>query len=237
MSASASGAAAEARLDGRIESTRFKGLRGSDRELIDVAEQRIELALRRETTCLDLNDLSLATLPDVIGDCVAIEEFNCSHNYLSKLPNSLENCVALRYLCCSENYLTILPNMFGKMTALEYLICYENRITNLPDSLGNCVALRGLDCSDNKLASLPDIFGAMTTLENFNCECNKLTALPDSLGNCPNLPYLECDNNPWGEAWLNLQELTSGDNPTMKTLKALAEKLAQRRVKAATVNS
>ena len=133
--------------------------------------------------------------------------------------------------------LVSLPDSLENLTTLEAIYCSENQLTTLPDSIGNMTALKTLWCRNGQLTALPDTLGNCTKLVTLRCENNQLTDLPETLGNCTEMWNFYCSDNPWDEAWLSLQGLGLGDNPSPDTLKALAEKLAQRRVKAAPVNS
>ena len=221
-------------------STTYVGLAGTSSKKLSTAERRITWALSLSQRLLNLAELKLVSLPEF--DHPSNRGFNalrfmyCHDNQLTSLPESLGLCTALERLWCHNNLLTKLPESLGRCTALKALRCKNNLLTKLPESLSQCVALISIGCEANQLTELPDSLGQCIALRIIDCGGNQLTSLPESLGRDIALELFSCYDNPWDESWLSLQDLKPGDNPSINSLKVVAKKLAQRRVKTAAVN-
>jgi len=116
--------------------------------------------------------LTVASLPDAIGD--------------------LEN---LRHLCLRGSGISSLPPSFGRLTNLESLdvSCTKNlTIAPLPDTMGGLVNLRHLCLRGSAVASLPSSFGRWKKLEFLDVSYTQnLFVLPQDIGNLVNLKRLD----------------------------------------------
>lgn len=96
---------------------------------------------------------------------------------------------------------------------------------SLPDRIGDFVKrMSELDCSQNVLTDLPKSLENCAELRKLDCSENMLTELPVWLASLPKLEVLVCDENPWDSDWLAEQGLGRYDNPTLESLKRLAER-------------
>ena len=201
-------------------SSKYRGLASEDGGYLMKAEQEYAKALAGATE-LDLKNLALVSLPDNLGDCSALEVFDCDVNKLTSLPESIGKCTSLVALFCNESILETLPKSLGSCVELKILYCCANKLTELPENIGDCTALANLWCSNNKLGELPESLGNCTALNDFSCHDNNLTTLPESLSKCTALEALYCRNNPWDPAWLKAQGLDPGGKPTVESLQVL----------------
>ena len=83
-----------------------------------------------------------------LKDCAALEDFQCSENYLEKLDVS--NCVNLKLLICPSNKLTDLD--LTNNTQLEGIGIENNNFTKF--NAPYCIKLRALTFKNNKLTEL-----------------------------------------------------------------------------------
>ncbi len=163
----------------------------ADRE----AEARIQRALRRRATVLDLSGLGLTTLPDALGELTSLQSLHLSNNQLTALPDALGQLSSLQSLYLSHNQLTALPNALAKLASLRYLDIGGNQLTAMPDSLARLPSLQHLSLVGNLLAALPDSLGQFSSLLALYLGSNQLAVLPDSLGKLTSLRSLDLEHN------------------------------------------
>ncbi|MBB4380265.1 NEL-type E3 ubiquitin ligase domain-containing protein [Bradyrhizobium sp. SBR1B] len=160
-------------------------------EDVGLLEDREEAAIRinavAEEAILDLESLSLTSLPRLPSEIVVIE---VPFNRLANLPNELP--ASLRRLNVSGNQLSHLPvlpiglrgldvnyNRLESLPAvlpagLQFLSANYNRLPNLPEDLPS--SLRFLHVGHNQLTNLPQVLPA--SLEFLDVSQNQLTDLP-----------------------------------------------------------
>lgn len=117
-----------------FESTKYPGLEGTNTQMLKTAEGRIAQTLGG-VSYLDLSNLRIISLPEVLGDCTEMKEFNCSFNRLTSLPSAIGKCAALKVITCDNNQITDLPVDLDKCTLLERIECGCNPLTSVPPSL------------------------------------------------------------------------------------------------------
>lgn len=138
-----------------------------------LAEAKIEAALRSGTKELDL-----------------------SGGELTELPKSLGRLTQLQSLKLYSNPLMVLPEWLGRLTGLQRLSLANTQLKSLPESLSQLTQLRWLNLSANDLRSLPDWVGHLTHLQHLDLYNNKLTSVPISLGQLNLLRELNLTGNP-----------------------------------------
>uniref|UniRef100_A0A8C8I8W9 Protein scribble homolog n=1 Tax=Oncorhynchus tshawytscha TaxID=74940 RepID=A0A8C8I8W9_ONCTS len=131
---------------------------------------------------LALNDVSLQTLPNDIGN-------------LANLPDTLGALPNLRELWLDRNQLSSLPLELGNLQRLVCLDVSENRLEELPSELSGLLALTDLLLSHNLLEVVPDSIGSLKQLSILKVDQNRLTHLSDSIGECENLTELVLTEN------------------------------------------
>jgi len=149
----------------------------------------------RNDTGLDASSNRLSTLPDAVGQLVALQNLNLDNNNFTTLPDAIDGLVALRVLDLRYNRLTTLPDTVGNLAALQRLNLRNNRLTALPDTVGNLAALQRLNLSSNRLTTLPDSVGNLAALQKLSLANNQVTTLPDTVGNLVALQELDIRNN------------------------------------------
>jgi hypothetical protein len=137
---------------------------------------------------LDLHETGLLTLPESLGDLLALRELRVPGNALEELPDGLRRLVTLRSLVVSANRLAVLPETIGELAALEELHAARNPLASLPAGLGALERLRVLDVSalpereaaagpeagSGELRELPDELGRLRELEILHVAGNRL---------------------------------------------------------------
>ena len=154
---------------------------------------------------LDLENTELHELPDVIGTLSGLSAGGClglwlGSNELTTLPNSIGNLVALRSLDVDNNKLTALPNSIGNLVCLESLYANHNRLAQLPATIGKLRTLRELRVSDNQLCdedALPVELGSglAKCLKSLWLARNGLGALPPAVCGLKALEELDICGN------------------------------------------
>uniref|UniRef100_A0A3Q0ST58 Protein scribble homolog n=1 Tax=Amphilophus citrinellus TaxID=61819 RepID=A0A3Q0ST58_AMPCI len=162
---------------------------------------------------LALNDVSLQTLPNDIGNAhicvtqslvlccrslsflVKLEQLDLGSNELEVLPDTLGALPNLRELWLDRNQLSSLPSELGNLRRLVCLDVSENRLEELPSELSGLLALTDLLLTQNLLEVIPDSIGSLKQLSILKVDQNRLTHLTDSIGECENLTELVLTEN------------------------------------------
>jgi len=97
----------------------------------------------------------LLSLPEEIGQLVAMEKLTISKNKLTSIPDEIGSLMALKELDLSSNELVVLPQSLAKLSKLTVLGLGKNRISVLPHGLGVLRRIRILDVRDNPLELPP----------------------------------------------------------------------------------
>jgi small GTP-binding protein len=147
------------------------------------------------STFLDLDDISLRSLPPEIGQLSALTLLDLSNNQLTCLPPEIGKLSALTVLDISDNQLTCLPREIGQLSLLTLLDLSNNQLASLPPEIGQLSALTQLKLSDNPLTSLPPEIGQLSALTQLILSDNRLTSLPTEIGQLSALTHLDLSNN------------------------------------------
>jgi internalin A len=169
-------------------------------DLSDLGIDRLPDSVRlpRQLTRLDLRRNKLSSLPDWIGKLSQLKELLVSENELATLPPSIGDLSALELLDLSYNQLNRLPVTIGQLDSLEQLFLSFNEMLNLPNAIGNLPRLYQLALAHNHFSSLPEAICNLSKLQLLSLADNNLTTLPEAIGSLTNLRVLDCDNNDLG---------------------------------------
>jgi internalin A len=159
------------------------------------AQKRINVALKKGATELDLSGLGLTSLPESLGKLTQLTILDVSDNELTVLPECLGQLTQLQSLDVMSNQLTELPESLGQLTQLQSLDVMDNQLTELPESLGQLTQLQRLAVSGNRLTELPECLGRLTQLQSLRAARNQVTVLPESLGKLTQLTILDVSDN------------------------------------------
>ncbi len=100
------------------------------------------------------SDNDFEVLPEVLGDCPALQMVGFKANRIADVPAaSLPR--ALRWLTLTDNAIGHLPAELGQRPALQKLMLAGNRLHALPASLQNAQRLELLRVSANRLTEVP----------------------------------------------------------------------------------
>jgi len=155
-----------------------------------IAEERIQRALRTGQTRLDFLGLGLTSLPESVAQLGNLEILDVEGNHLTSLPESIGQLANFQLLNLGSNQLTSLPEWMGQLANLQSLNLMHNRLTSLPESIGQLANLKLLDLDGNELTSLPESIGQLANLQSLDLRHNRLTSLPESIGQLANLQWL-----------------------------------------------
>jgi len=147
------------------------------------------------------NNGNLHSFPDSIGSIKNLKALGIYDQYMNKIhintiPDSIGNLIALEGLRLDNNKLTSIPNSIGNLINLKTLSLYGNKLVELPDSIGNLIELTSFDCSYNFLGKLPNSIGHLRNLINFNCSHNNISTIPTNIINCDKLKQFHFGDNP-----------------------------------------
>ncbi len=100
------------------------------------------------------SDNDFEVLPEVLGDCPAVQMVGFKANRIADVPAAALPS-ALRWLTLTDNAIGHLPAELGQRPALQKLMLAGNRLKDLPDSLQQAHRLELLRISANRLTEVP----------------------------------------------------------------------------------
>lgn len=168
------------------------------------AARRMQDAVVRRSTELDLSDLSFEKLPDSPGDLTSLTVLNLDYHRLAVLPDWLGGLTNLTKLnlhrAPSDDHGPLppppkLPQSLGGLTNLRELDLARLQLGVLPDWLRKLTNLTVLNVFGNQLTELPEWLGGLTSLRSIHLGGNQLTELPESFGDLTSLVNLQLENN------------------------------------------
>jgi len=139
------------------------------------------------------SDNDFEVLPEVLGDCPALQVVGFKANRIAQLPPAALP-PALRWLILTDNALGHLPTALGERPALQKLMLAGNRLTALPDSLQGAQQLELLRISANRLSEVP---AWLTNLPRLSWLALAGNAMGWTFAHEPALPEV-----PWGSVTL-----------------------------------
>jgi internalin A len=172
----------------------------------EIAEERIQEALKKGSSSLYLDGLGLTRIPESIGRLEMLEMLSIYDNPLTSLPEGISrleklvslaawnikiaaipDCLrplrSLQKVYFSRCQIRVLPAWVSQLSHLTYLRLAGNNLTQLPVELGKVAHLGLLDLSDNELENLPDSLRELPSLERLFLHGNeKLGIPPEVLG-------------------------------------------------------
>eukprot|EP00854_Cymbomonas_tetramitiformis_P009679 gene9679-11476_t len=125
----------------------------------------------------------------------ALKHLNLNENTLAALPDCICELSALRFFGAAQNLLTAVPEQIGKLTALQHLTLTGNKLEALPECVGELVALKFLDISVNRLSALPERFSQLSALEHLEASFNNFRHCPEGFFKLSALRYLSFGRN------------------------------------------
>lgn len=161
-----------------------------DNKLSDLPAQVLPSWDLLERLTVSMNKIKV--IPDEIGSCVRLMEFDISSNIVEAVPERLSNCVLLQLLQLGDNKIQAVPvEIFAFCVQLRDLQLYKNKLTYLPAELGSLTNLKRLSLSSNNFRTLPEEIGACAQLRELYINNNaKFAMLPGSAGHLRQLREL-----------------------------------------------
>ena len=123
----------------------------SGNQLRDLPHQ---LSRLHKLQVLFASDNDFEWLPEVLGDCPALQMVGFKANRIVDVPAAALP-PALRWLTLTDNAIHRLPTELGQRPALQKLMLAGNRLQALPESLQNAQRLELLRVSANRLERVP----------------------------------------------------------------------------------
>lgn len=188
-----------------LEQLRSGALAGTRR--LDLACDLTELpdevlALADTLEVLNLSGNRLRDLPHQLTKLHRLQVLFASDNDFTVLPEVLGDCPALQMVGFKANRIKDVPAA-ALPTALRWLTLTDNVIAHLPTALGQRPALQKLMLAGNQLRALPDSLQAAQSLELLRISANRLERVPDWLTELPRLAWLALAGNRMGWTFAN----------------------------------
>lgn len=146
---------------------------------------------------LILNNNSLKSLPEEIGQLRELRVLEVAGNELTELPASMNQLEKLETLNAMGNHLTNLKSI-SKLKSLSVVNVSENDLDSLDDLdfVAMSARLRDFACSGNKIRILPSTLGSLGQLTKFEAERNLIEGLPKDLAKLKKIITIKLDDNP-----------------------------------------
>jgi hypothetical protein len=185
-----------------LEQLRSGALSGTRRldlscDLTELPEEVFALADTLEV--LNLSGNRLRDLPHQLPRLHKLQVLFASDNDFTALPEVLGDCPALQMVGFKANRIAHVPAT-ALPPALRWLTLTDNAISQLPTELGQRPALQKLMLAGNQLTTLPDSLQAAQKLELMRVSANRLTEVPGWLTELPRLSWLALAGN--GMDWV-----------------------------------
>lgn len=180
-----------------LEQLRSGALRGTRRldlacGLSELPEEIFDLADTLEV--LNLSGNRLRDLPHQLTKLHRLQVLFASDNDFTVLPEVLGDCPALQVVGFKANRIAHVPPV-ALPPALRWLILTDNVLSALPDQVGQRPALQKLMLAGNRLLALPSSLQAAQRLELLRLSANGLTQVPGWLTELPRLSWLALAGN------------------------------------------
>ncbi len=164
------------------------GLEALPPEVLDLADT-LEI--------LNLTGNRLSALPPDLGRLRKLRILFASSNAFTELPEVLGDCPALEMVGFKANRIARVPGA-ALPAKLRWLILTDNAIEHLPAELGQRPAMQKLMLAGNRLSALPVGLAEAQCLELLRLSANRFSALPRWLTELPRLAWLALAGNPLG---------------------------------------
>jgi hypothetical protein len=183
-----------------LEQLRSGALAGTRR--LDLACGLTELpeeifALADTLEVLNLSGNRLRDLPHQLSCLHKLQVLFASDNDFEVLPEVLGDCRALQMVGFKANHIADVPAA-ALPPALRWLTLTDNAIGHLPTELGQRPALQKLMLAGNRLQALPDSLQGAQRLELLRVSANRLNEVPGWLTELPRLSWLALAGNAMG---------------------------------------
>ncbi len=183
-----------------LEQLRSGALAGTRR--LDLACDLTELpaeifALADTLEVLNLSSNRLRHLPHQLSRLYKLQVLFASDNEFEVLPEVLGDCPALQMVGFKANRIADVPAA-ALPRALRWLTLTDNAIGHLPAELGQRPALQKLMLAGNQLQALPESLQGAHQLELLRISANRLREVPAWLTTLPRLSWLALAGNAMG---------------------------------------
>jgi len=160
--------------------------------LTELPQEIFELADTLEV--LNLSGNCLRDLPHQLSQLHKLQVLFASDNDFEVLPDVLGDCRALQMVGFKANRIVAVPAA-ALPPALRWLTLTDNALTHLPTELGQRPALQKLMLAGNRLQALPESLQGARRLELLRVSANRLTTVPAWLTELPRLSWLALAGN------------------------------------------
>lgn len=164
----------------------------------DLTELPAEIfALADTLEVLNLSGNRLRHLPHQLSRLHKLRVLFASDNDFEVLPEVLGDCLALQMVGFKANRIADVPAT-ALPRALRWLTLTDNAIGHLPAELGQRPALQKLMLAGNQLQALPESLQGAHQLELLRISANRLREVPEWLTSLPRLAWLALAGNAMG---------------------------------------
>nr|WP_321485559.1 COR domain-containing protein [uncultured Draconibacterium sp.] len=155
----------------------------------------IQRAQKENSTILNLNHLSLFTIPEEVFELINLEQLIISNNKLSEIPNDISRLKKLKYIDASFNFITKIHSEIEQIQSLEVLKLNKNWLQCIPKSIYFLNNLKSLQIEDNYVYEIDSSIGNLKSLRELLLTRNSIKNLPSNIGGLKNLVTLNISNN------------------------------------------
>lgn len=169
-----------------------------EREIVALLEKmddgyhptREERRVLHERSELILNDATITSIPESIGNLTGLRVLGLAFTNISRLPESIGQLSMLEELDLKYTRLTSLPDTTGKLSNLKTLNLSDSKITFLPEAIGTLKNLQTLNLNGSQIRILPKAIGQLTSLQELDISITRIEKIPDELCRLHHLQYL-----------------------------------------------
>jgi hypothetical protein len=141
------------------------------------------------------SDNDFAALPEVLGDCPALQMVGFKANRIAHVPAAALPST-LRWLTLTDNAIGHLPTELGQRPALQKLMLAGNQLTVLPDSLQAAQKLELLRVSANRLIEVPGWLTELPRLSWLALAGNAMGWICPAVSELPGIAWPDLSHGP-----------------------------------------
>ncbi|MGB2924362.1 MAG: leucine-rich repeat domain-containing protein [Limnothrix sp.] len=174
-----------------------------------IAEKRIEAALKEGATELDLSELGLTEVPGSIAKLTNLTSLNLSGNQITEIPKAIAQLTNLTELYLHKNQITEIPEAITQLTNLTELYLHNNQITEISQAITQLTNLTVLYFFGNQITEIPQAITQLTNLIELHLGRNQITEIPQAITQLTNLTLLYLSANQITEIPETITNLTN----------------------------
>jgi len=174
-----------------------------------IAEKRIEAALKKRATKLDLKCLGLTEIPETITQLTNLTKLSLNNNQITEIPEAITQLTNLTELYLNNNQITEIPEAIAQLTNLTELYLYNNQITEIPEAITQLINLEILNLGSNQITEISEAIAKRLNLTHLFLHGNQIREIPEAIAQLTNLISLDLSRNQITEIPEAIAQLTN----------------------------